>query len=42
MLEWGARLILRGFAEAYRPMVAYLEPPPIDALAAMDLVVCDG
>ncbi len=42
MLEWGARLILRGFAEAYLPMVAYLEPPPIDVLAAMDLVVCDG
>ena len=42
MLEWGARLILRGFAEAYLPMVAYLEAPPLEVLAAMDLVVCDG
>ncbi|MFO0606620.1 MAG: hypothetical protein U0324_25840 [Polyangiales bacterium] len=42
MLEWGARLIVRGFAEVYLPLVAYLEPPPLDALAAMDLVVCEG
>ncbi len=42
MLEWGARLILRGFAEAYLPLVAYLEAPTLEELAAMDLVVCDG
>jgi tetratricopeptide (TPR) repeat protein len=42
MLEWGARLTVRGFAEVYLPLVAYLEPPSLDALAAMDLVVCEG
>lgn len=42
MLEWGARLILRGFAEVYLPLVAYLEAPSFDVLAAMDLVVCEG
>ncbi len=42
MLEWGARLILRGFAEAYLPMVAWMEMPPWDVLAAMDLLVLDG
>lgn len=42
MLEWGARLIIRGFAEAYLPLVAYLEAPSLEELAAMDLVVCDG
>ena len=42
MLEWGARLIIRGFAEAYLPLVAYLEAPTLEELAAMDLVVCDG
>lgn len=42
MLEWGARLVLRGFAEAYLPMVAYLEAPSPEVLAAMDLVVLDG
>lgn len=42
MLEWGARLIIRGFAEAYLPLVAWLEPPAMDVLAAMDLLVLDG
>ena len=42
MLEWGARLVIRGFAEAYLPLVAYLEAPPPEVLAAMDLVVLDG
>ncbi|MBL8601740.1 MAG: hypothetical protein JNK72_07440 [Myxococcales bacterium] len=42
ILEWGARLILRGFAEAYLPLVAWLEAPPMDVLAAMDLLVLDG
>ena len=42
MLEWGARLIIRGFAEAYLPLASYLEPPPIEVIAAMDLVLLDG
>lgn len=42
MLEWGARLIVRGFAEVFLPMSAHLEAPPIEVLAAMDLVVFDG
>jgi tetratricopeptide (TPR) repeat protein len=42
MLEWGSKLIIRGFAEAYLPLVAYLEPPPLEVLAAMELVVIDG
>jgi tetratricopeptide (TPR) repeat protein len=42
MLEYGARLMVRGFAEAYLPMVACLEPPPMDMLAAMGLVRLDG
>lgn len=42
MLEWGARLIVRGFAEAYLPLAAYLEAPGVEVLAAMDLVVLDG
>lgn len=42
MLEWGARLVIRGFAEAYLPMVAMLEAPSPEVLAAMDLVVLDG
>lgn len=42
MLEWGARLIVRGFAEAYLPLSAYLEAPGVEVLAAMDLVVLDG
>lgn len=42
MLEWGARLTLRGFAEAYLPLVAHLEAPALEVLAAMDLLVCDG
>lgn len=42
MLEWGARLIIRGFAEAYLPLVACLEPPPVEVLSAMDLIVLDG
>ena len=42
MLEWGARLLLRGFSEAYLPLVAYLEPPSTEVLAAMDLVALDG
>jgi hypothetical protein len=41
MLEWGARLLLRGFAEAYLPLASYLEPPPVELIAAMDLVVLD-
>lgn len=42
MLEWGARLIIRGFAEAYLPLTAYLDAPSREELAAMDLFVCDG
>ncbi len=42
MLEWSARLLLRGFAEAFLPLSAYLEPPPYEALAAMGLVLLDG
>ena len=42
MLEYGARLMVRGFAEAYLPMVACLEPPPLELLAAMGLVRLDG
>jgi hypothetical protein len=42
MLEWGARLIVRGFAETYLPLAAYLEAPGVEVLAAMDLVVLDG
>jgi hypothetical protein len=42
MLEWGARLLIRGFAEAYLPLASYLEPPPTEVIAAMDLVVLDG
>ncbi len=42
MLEYGARLMVRGFAEAYLPMVACLEPPPLEMLAAMGLVRLDG
>lgn len=42
MLEWGGRLLIRGFAEAYLPLVGYLEAPPSEVLAAMDLVVLDG
>jgi hypothetical protein len=42
MLEWGARLIVRGFAEVFLPLSAYLEAPPLEVLAAMDLVVLDG
>lgn len=42
MLEWAARLLVRGFAEAYLPLVAYLEPPAEDVIAAMDLVLLDG
>ncbi len=42
MLEWGARLLIRGFAEAYLPLVTYLEPIPVEVIAAMDLVVLDG
>lgn len=41
MLEWGARLLLRGFAEAYLPLSAYLEPVQPEVLAAMDLVLLD-
>jgi hypothetical protein len=41
MLEWAARLLLRGFAEAFLPLTAYLEPPTVDVIAAMDLVVLD-
>jgi len=41
MLEWGARLLVRGFAEAYLPLVTYLEPPSDEMLAAMDLVFLD-
>jgi hypothetical protein len=33
---------VRGFAEAYLPMVACLEPPPLELLAAMGLVRLDG
>ena len=42
MLEWGARLLLRGFAEAYLPLTAHLEPPSVEVIAAMDLVQLDG
>jgi hypothetical protein len=42
MLEWGARLLLRGFAEAYLPLAAYLEPLPVEVIAASGLVVLDG
>lgn len=42
MLEWGARLIVRGFAEVFLPLRAHLEPPSLEVLAAMDLVVFDG
>jgi hypothetical protein len=42
MLEWGARLLLRGFAEAYLPLHAYLEPISVEVIAAMGLVVLDG
>ncbi len=42
VLEWGARLIIRGFAEAYLPLLAYLEPPAPELIAAMDLVLLDG
>ena len=42
VLEYGARLMVRGFAEAYLPIVACLEPPALDVLAAMGLVRLDG
>jgi hypothetical protein len=42
MLEWGARLLIRGFAEAYLPLVGYLEPPSPEVVAAMDLVLLDS
>jgi tetratricopeptide (TPR) repeat protein len=42
MLEWGSRLLLRGFAEAYLPLLAYLEAPGPELIAAMDLVLLDG
>ncbi|MDP3273633.1 MAG: hypothetical protein Q8Q09_00455 [Deltaproteobacteria bacterium] len=42
MLDWAARLILRGFAEAYLPLCAYLEPPSYEAYAAMGLVLLQG
>jgi tetratricopeptide (TPR) repeat protein len=42
MLAWGARLLVRGFAEAYLPLVALLEAPAPELIAAMGLVVCDG
>ena len=42
MLEWGSRLIVRGFAEVFLPLCAYLEAPAVEVLAAMDLVVFDG
>jgi hypothetical protein len=42
MLEWAARLLIRGFAEAYLPLVSYLEAPPMEIIAAMDLVILDG
>jgi hypothetical protein len=42
MLEWGSRLIVRGFAEVFLPLCAYLEAPAPEVLAAMDLVVFDG
>ena len=41
MLEWGARLLIRGFAEAYLPLMSYLEPPTPELIAAMDLVLLD-
>lgn len=41
MLEWGARLIVRGFAEVFLPLCAYLEAPPLEVLAAMELMVFD-
>ncbi len=42
MLDWAARLLLRGFAEAFLPLSAYLEAPPYEALAAMGVVTLDG
>ncbi|MBI5517467.1 MAG: hypothetical protein HY909_27095 [Deltaproteobacteria bacterium] len=42
MLAWGSRLLVRGFAEAYLPVVALLEAPSPELLAAMGLVVFDG
>ena len=42
MLEWGARLLLRGFAEAFLPLASYLEAPVVEVIAAMDLVLLDG
>ena len=33
---------IRGFAEAYLPLLSYLEAPPTEVIAAMDLVVLDG
>lgn len=41
MLEWGAKLIVRGFVEVFLPLCAYLEAPPLEVLAAMDLMVYD-
>lgn len=42
LLSWGSMLVVRGFAEAWLPLVAYLEAPPVEVLAAMDLLVCEG
>lgn len=42
MLDWAARLLLRGFAEAFLPLRQYLEPPPYEGFAAMGLVLLDG
>jgi hypothetical protein len=42
MLDWAARLLLRGFAEAFLPLKAYLEPPAYEAFAAMGVVLLDG
>jgi tetratricopeptide (TPR) repeat protein len=42
MLDWAARLLLRGFAEVFLPLRQYLEPPPYEAFAAMGVVLLDG
>jgi hypothetical protein len=42
MLEWGSRLLIRGFAEAYLPLSAFLSAPPAELVAAMDLVLLDS
>lgn len=42
LLRSGSLLVVCHFANAFLPLMTYLEAPSIEVMAAMDLVVCQG